>query len=67
MWNKKHISYIMALDVRLNVMTMQIIQHKSIVFYGEEGLVFICLHENSVWGGGGRQTQRCSLGPAAYS
>lgn len=34
MWNKKHISYIMALDVRLNVMTMQIIQHKSIVFYG---------------------------------
>lgn len=48
-------------------MTMQIIQHKSIVFYGEEGLVFICLHENSVWGGGGRQTQRCSLDPAAYS
>lgn len=34
MWNKNHISYIMALDVRLNVMTMQIIQHKSIVFYG---------------------------------
>lgn len=34
MWNKKHISYIMALDVRLNVMMMQIIQHKSIVFYG---------------------------------
>lgn len=52
MWNKKHISYIMVLDVRLNVITMQIIQHKSIAFYGGTSRrpVFLYVYMKTVCG-----------------
>lgn len=49
MWNKKHISHIMVLDVRLNVITMQIIQHKSIAFHGGKS-VFLYVYMRTVCG-----------------